>query len=232
MTEGVNTRRGAKIQAGVDSSDIRDVMKQELQRFKDIMKKELKEELTASIAMLMREELDALKRLVSRQQDEIDVLRERLSSGSCEVNEVLTECEMRRERECNVVITGLQESDSGSLSSRKDYDGVQLRDMLSQLEECDIEVGDIRRLGRTTGKRPLLVKLRSAKQKFKLLGKARLLRKCEQFKAVFINPDLTPRQQTERRRLLEELKRWQGEGKDVVLYRNKIVERNSLKIFQ
>ena len=104
--------------------------------------------------------------------------------------------------------------------------------MLDHLNLSDLHFSDPRRLvGNEIGKRPLLVKLENVQQKFKLLGNTRFLRQSGSFKTVFINPDLTPRQQSERRALLEELRRRQSNGDEVVIYRNKIVEKNKIKNF-
>jgi len=149
------------------------------------------------------------------------------SETSNEVHQRVLRCK-------NVIITGLEDQSIGTLEERKEKDEKDVGNILEALEEENVEVSNIRRIGkiRSDGKKMLKVELSSEEEKRRVLRKAKSLRHKPVYETVFINNDRTIFQQKEYRQLREELKSRRENGEDVVISRNKVVERRSLQHFQ
>ena len=149
------------------------------------------------------------------------------SETSNEVHQRVLRCK-------NVIITGLEDQPTGTLEERKEKDEEDVGNILEALEEENVEVSNIRRIGkiRSDGKKMLKVELSSEEEKRRVLRKAKSLRHKPVYETVFINHDRTIFQQKEYRLLREELKSRRENGEDVVISRNKVVERRSLQHFQ
>ena len=183
---------------------------------------------------------DAIKLLTTRvvdlerQNEELKVKCELLSNPPVVPTEaIIEECEQRRRRECNAFVIGIPEVASDCVDKAEDHDREKIEKMLLTIESPDVHVKELRRVGRVTpgssGKRPLLLTFSSANQKWKVLKNASKLRKYSQFSSVYINADRTPLQQAQHRDLLSELRVRRNNGEDVVLFRNKIMERGEIK---
>ena len=66
--------------------------------------------------------------------------------------------------------------------------------------------------------RLLKISVKEEESKMQILRNAKLLKSSLHYKYVFVGPDRTPREQTEYRDLLRELKEKREKGEDVVLY--------------
>ena len=142
---------------------------------------------------------------------------------------IIDECNQRRSRECNLFISGLPEAESESAEEAEREDLSTFSDIIHAIGVKEVGVEQVRRVGRSRGKRPLKVTLESVEQKWKVLKMAAKLRNKSPFSAVFINEDLTPMQQVQRKEQLKELKERRGAGEDVVLYRRMVIQRDSIK---
>ena len=121
----------------------------------------------------------------------------------------------------------------GTIEQRKKYDEKFCNEMLTELLGSEIDYEKLYRVGklRPGVPRPLCLKCESVEQKNRILRSSKGLRSMEKYKSVYINPDRTPMQLEKDKKLREELKRQRLEGKDVIIFREKIVERSSKQIF-
>ena len=180
----------------------------------------------------------SLTSLVSKQsiQDEkIEKLTDDLNSAlSSLASETSNEVHQRLIRCKNVMIAGLVDQSTGSVEERKDKDEEDVENILEALDEEDVKVLNIWRIGkrRSDGKKLLKVEFSSEEEKQRVLRKARSLRHKSNYKTVFINPDRTITQQTEFRLLREELKRRKDNGEDVIISKHKVVAKSNLQHFQ
>ena len=125
---------------------------------------------------------------------------------------VLEECEQRRRRENNIVISGIPEMTEGSIEDRKSHDKEKVENLLTHLQVLDdVDVVHMRRLGRPKAEekscRLLMVEFEEFEHKFKVVKRASSLRQHEEYGKVYINFDLTPMQQKKRKEMMEELKK-------------------------
>ena len=180
----------------------------------------------------------SLTSLVTKQniQDEkIEKITNDLNNAlSCLASETSNEVHQRLLRCKNVMIAGLEDQATGSVEERKEKDEEDVENILEALEEEDVDVSSIRRVGRAKGdgKKMLKVEFSSEEEKRRVLRKAKSLRHKPDYKTVFINPDRTILQQKEFRLLREELKRRKENGEDVVISKSKVVAKSSLQHFQ
>ena len=105
--------------------------------------------------------------------------------------------------------------------------------MLEELLDSEEDYEKLHRIGKLKPgvPRPLCLKCESVEQKNRILRSSKGLRNIEKYKSVFINPDRTRMQLEIDKNLREELKRQKLEGKDVIIFREKIIERSSRKNF-
>ena len=118
-------------------------------------------------------------------------------------DEMETERKEREERRENVVVYGLTESEEEEPEMRKEEDK---KKMLELAEEIGVEVNgevDVKfRAGkkREDGKpRPMIVKVEDEETRQKIFANARRLARKEEWKRVFVSPDLTWKQREEAR---------------------------------
>ena len=118
-------------------------------------------------------------------------------------NEMEAERKEREERSVNVVIYGLAESEEEEAERRKEDDK---KKMLEMVKEIGVEVkGDMEvkfRAGKKKedGKpRPMIVRVDDEETRQSILANARRLARKEEWKRVFVSPDLTWQQREEAR---------------------------------
>lgn len=136
-------------------------------------------------------------------------------------------------RKKNVVIHGIPEKEDGSLHEREDHDREKCQEILDDLELCDVNIRSTRRLGKSRGDGKRLLKVEFAKKldKRNVLKRSGSLRNGR-FAGVYINPDRTPMEQKNHRKLREELRRRRQEGEDVVIFRGSVIPKSSKANFQ
>ena len=179
----------------------------------------------------LRDTVEVLTRRVEELESTNDTLKTKCKELSESVfDKVLEECEQRKRRENNIIISGLPEKNEGSLEDRKAHDKETVEKLLIRLEVWqDVDVVHMRRLGRPKpddkSNRLLMVKFEDYDQKIKVAKRASALRQHEEYRRVYINFDLTPMQQKQRKEMMAELKGRRERGEDLVIFRNKIVPR-------
>ena len=176
-----------------------------------------------------------LKKQVTSLQKRVDELESSMETKINEkVSDILYERLEREKRKCNLVFFGMPEAgDDRQGKDRMKFDrnrvcqlGNNLCDELKTKEE-DIET--LFRVGERDPekKRPLVVKFRNAKDKFRLLKNSKKLNQAKDGRSsVFIAPDLTKEQRTESQKVYTELKRRKDAGEEnLVILRGRIVEK-------
>lgn len=147
---------------------------------------------------------------------------------------VLEEVEQRERRRNNIMIFGLPEQPSGSLSERQDHDIQSITNLLRDAGVSDVTPEQSRRIGRIVeGRpRPLKVKLENQETMHRILRCSKNLRDCSAYKEVFITSDATRMQQEEMKKLRLELRRRRELGEDVVIFNQQIRTKTSLTNFR
>ena len=90
------------------------------------------------------------------------------------------------------------------------------------------------RLGkpRSDKPRPIRIVGFDGSGKIEILKKSRSLKDDRSHSGIYVNADLTPRQQKEAKDLRDELKRRRAAGEqDIVIYRSKIVQKSQIQNF-
>lgn len=195
--------------------------------------------------MLLKERLDPLTQTLANISRELQDLRtkvrelEQLKAKSDYSEDELTlkitnEVEQRHLRSKNVVISGLQLLSEGPVDRRKIDDERQCKELLAALEIFNFKITATHRIGKQITDRPSLLKvsLGATETKYEILRKSKMLRTSLKYKKVYINPDRTPCEQLQQRKLLQEWKSRKEAGEDVVIFRQNVVARASVKNFQ
>jgi len=177
-------------------------IKQEIQRVEKSME-------------VLQEEFD---NMVTRK---INEFKESLSQGQNEAvdkDDVLEAVEIERRR-MNLVIMGVTEEE-------KDKEAVN--EILTKLigNKVSASISSVERLGRKTGKiRPIRVVLNNLDVRYELLCKSKDLSKIDEFRKVFIMPDLTRKQQVQDKKLRDIVKELRDNGeKQVRIKKGKVIK--------
>ena len=164
-----------------------------------------------------------------RAQDaEIKYLKEEVQQMKEEHRDILAEVEDRDRRKANLIISGLQEEFSGTAEERKKRDLSKVQSLFRALDGVSGHViSSVRRLGKGNSQKPRLLKVvcRDIESKRALLRKSKNLRGIANYRNVYLNPDLTPNQQEENKRFIEELKARRDLGENVVIQNGKVVTK-------
>ena len=164
---------------------------------------------------VLQEEFD---NMVTRK---INEFKESLSQGQNEAvdkDDVLEAVEIERRR-MNLVIMGVTEEE-------KDKEAVN--EILTKLigNKVSASISSVERLGRKTGKiRPIRVVLNNLDVRYELLCKSKDLSKIDEFRKVFIMPDLTRKQQVQDKKLRDIVKELRDNGeKQVRIKKGKVIK--------
>jgi hypothetical protein len=227
-TPTYRTRSGSNTQA---------ITYQEMKTLLDNLKTELKREITK-----LNDTLDALIKRVDETDDKVRhlevkclSLEAKIASAEVEKNqpeEIIKEVEQRYTKRLNLIISGVPEQVSGAVEERKRKEEEFVHGVCQHIGVEFKNISDSVRLGRQTlthVNKPRLLRITcsSVEAKFEMLKKAISLRRSDEYKGIYINPDLTAKQQQEARDLRTELKVRRENGEDVIIRRGKIVNRNS-----
>ena len=168
------------------------------------------------------------------QDAEIKVLKEDVLSIKANYDNILAEFEDRDRRKANLILSGLPEKEDGTLEQRKEKDLSTVKALFSALDSSKVDaVSAVFRIGKLTSSRPRLLKVicRNTESKRALLSKSKDLRNMDQYKNVYMNPDMTPLQQAQNKKLREELRAKRNLGEDVTIRHGKVVTKNSAQNF-
>lgn len=140
---------------------------------------------------------------------------------------VYNECEDRKLRENNLIITGIEEEMEGTVEERRTKDEEKVRRVLSFLSIDENGFTEVSRIGKPTNGKPRLVraKMKNVELKKRLLVSSKKLRSSEFYRNVYINPDYTKNEQSIQKKLRDNLKKLRADGKDVMIFRGKIIRR-------
>jgi len=202
-----------------------------LDAISDVIDKSLRERLDPIIENLreVTQQLLKLKSNVESLESDVKACRQNQENL---FSDVANEAVMRYQRRKSVIISGLELKQDGELEARKEDDGTKVGKVLEYFQLSEKDTTEIERIGKAgSGKRQLLrVRFACITEKQTVLRRAREIR--SHFPDVFINPDRTPRQQEEFRKLRNELKTRKESGEDVVIYKGSVVQRDSIQNFQ
>lgn len=142
-------------------------------------------------------------------------------------SQIFDELEQRNVRRLNIIVSGIPERTDGSLQERNNYDKVVWGNLL---DELNLNGGNYNtaRIGKIIQGRPRLLRVAcpTLDVKISILRKSKDLRSSSRYRHVFVNHDLTVEQQKEAWKLREECRQRRSCGEDVVIYKNKVIQRN------
>ena len=168
----------------------------------------------------MKKKMAEMERRVGQFEGGLKTVESGLTKAKEEVREeVQVDMREREERAENLVIFGLKESQKGEAKERVKEDEDRVKELWEcleiEMEEDEAEVKFRAGKKKEDGKpRPLIVKVKEAEKKERVLSAARKLAKKDSWKGVFLAPDLTPKQREEDKKKEEGRKR-EAEDKTV-----------------
>ena len=235
MPDSTPRRTLRKNSSGPTLNDIKELIKTMRSDILDTMKTEnrkLNEDIQQILLHLSRldqanEELKVENRQLKEEMEKLKSAQENTLSQAAD------ELHLRSLRAPNLIIFGVPEIVSGTVLEHKFNDSHFCTTMLKELG-IDEDYEHLQRIGkmRPCGVRPLRLKCKSVDQKYRILQISKRLRDFHKYKSVFINPDRTPMQLEKDKKLRQELKRQQLAGRDVIIFKGKVVERSSRENFQ
>ena len=216
--------------------------------------KSLIEESTSKILRTVNSDVESVRKEVKSLKDTLSSLVEKIEAVDCRTklldgkvavleNEVLslktkqfftgipeeeliTEMEERANRRKYLIVSGLEEKESGTVDERRvsDSEAIKRISMVMGIDNFDPQ--EVHRIGHIRGfnkPRLLRFKCRDMEKKRAFLRQAKTLRHSPNFRGVFIHPDRTKKQRNKETELRHELKRRRNDGEQVVIRRGRIV---------
>ena len=177
----------------------------------------------------VKKEMDSLDKQVKSLGMDVDRMKSRAHET---IDETIDEFQQIQARRCSLIVFGLTERSSGTLLERNEHDLLKLQEVLEEMKMPHIQVKNAQRIGkpRKDGKRLLKLQLTCPSDRQEILQHARKLKHTEHSE-IYINPDLTPRQQQNSRILRKELKERRAAGEQVSIFRGRIVSSEEMKNF-
>ena len=146
-----------------------------------------------------------------------------LASRPMVPSEIIEERDRER-RKFNIIVQNLPESKQELPEDRKKEDIMEARCLLAAMKLTEIGVKSAVRLGKKNDKpRPLLVTL--DKERDQVLSRVKMIRKWKCWLKVWIDPDRTPKEQEDHKKLFEDFKKRKENGENLVFINGKISER-------
>ena len=155
--------------------------------------------------------VEVLEKRVGECKGEIKVVETGLTKAKEEVKEEMKEeLKEREERSENIVVYGLVESKKKDPKERVKEDERKVKELWEQMEveegETEVKFGAGKQ--KEDGKlRPLILTVKDAEKRERLLDSGRKLARKEGWKKVFVAPNLTPRQREEEKKKENERKK-------------------------
>ena len=152
------------------------------------------------------------------------------------VRESVEEERERESRRNNIIVFNLRESAGGEKEERSADDQKKLDDLFKDIgtdltgQNLSASILETKRLGKyTEGRdRPLKVIFADTEHKIKILKKAKNLKESRKFSKIGISSDKTLKERKEDERLRKELGERRKGGEDVIIYRGKVVQRETI----
>ena len=179
----------------------------------------------------IRTKIQELNETVKRVQDKCSKLEEERRNDD---EAIFREFEERYRRRKCIIISGLNES-SGSLEERRKSDRDAVEELVQEIgvNDMDLVADQVSRIGplNTNSSRPRLlrVKCETMEEKLSILRLSKKLRDCEEYKGIYVNPDLTLKQRELGKIQRQELKRRRDTGEDVVIRRGQIIAKQNFQ---
>lgn len=226
-TAGRITRSGSNA-ANITLLDIKTIVENSTSDIKNEIGK-----LNSTIRSLIAR-VDELETRNSQLEDKCKRIEEQCSSGLLTdkaADSLCNEVFLRKKKEKYLVISGLSEATSGSVAERRSIDEDNIKDIAASLGIGAFSVSNVTRIGRGDGITPRLTRFKCSDKgtRADLLRKAKELRSIPKYSRTFISPDLTKLQLQEAKILQTELKRRREAGEQVVIFRGRVVRRESLR---
>ena len=133
----------------------------------------------------------------------------------------------RERRKLNVVIHNLPESEPSEVESREQKDLSKFEETIKDAMHLRVQATKCFRVGRLSEDRPrlLIVTLSDYETKMELLRSSSQLRNTPEWQHLYINPDLTPAEREENRKLRQELASRRAAGEEnISIRKGKIVK--------
>ena len=168
-------------------------------------------------------------------KEDIECMKKQINENkNIVITDAIAEIKQRDEKRCNLILYGVDESETGNVWDRKQHDADVCYDILMNLNVKDKTLVQIKRIGRLRSDRKRLLQIvcNSEEQKFELLRKAKHLRNSQHYNSVYIKNDLTLFERDLQRKMKEDVKERRKKGEDAVIYRNQVVLRSQIKNFQ
>ena len=179
---------------------------------------------------------ERLGRLESKVQQIEITNKEKISDETTKkVLENVKEREDRQKKERNLILFNVPEPKKQLNENQKIREDIKRCDILFKREMrfYNVEIEEITRMGRESDERngirnkprPLLVKLREAKNKWRIIANAKWLRESsfEGIRKVSIAPDMTKKEREENKKLREEVSLRRENGENIKIHRGKII---------
>ena len=186
----------------------------------------------ANIIQSLVERVEHLERKNEQLELKCKQMEEENSRVQHQQQDIIQEINDRNSRRSNLIISGTQELKSGSVEERRKYDTETVSKVMHYLNLSDDYVVSTQRIGsRNSDSRLLRIVCIDPSKKAEILRQATSLRRSDDFRGIYINPDLTPTQRKEAFTLKAELKRRRQAGENVFIRYGNIVKREELRIF-
>lgn len=150
------------------------------------------------------------------------------SNANNRMLEDVDEQEERRKKSNNLVIYNVPESRQDNPKTRIEEDTQRFEDILIEgLKIRKFQINKVIRIGRFNEEypRPILVEMRSEKEKWHILGKAKDLRNSYEFGNIYINRDMTAQELKNDKELREELKYRKQNGEQCMIKNGQIIRK-------
>lgn len=148
-----------------------------------------------------------------------------------QVKSAMMECMQQEKRRKNIIIYGVPEPDGHLCREEKDLVELsKVEEISAKILRQKINITRAFRVGKPReGKhKPLVVELGEEREKWNILKAAPKLRSAgEEYKSIYLAPDLTLNEQKKRRALTGELQERKARGEDVVISKGRIEPRKS-----
>ena len=185
--------------------------------------------------LCIEESFSSIVETQQRHHSDIEIMKRKVHEMAEDQSQVLEEFEARELRKTNLVISGVPEKLDGTIEERKSYDKDSVSNILSDLQLSDCNIKAVYRIGRPLHNKSRLLRVicPDKESKLEILKKAKELRTFAKYRGIYINSDLTPKQQREQKQLRDEFRRRREANENVKIRHNKIIEiDDSKKKFQ
>lgn len=181
-----------------------------------------------SLVQTLSNRISSLESLLGATIARVDALEQRAKNERVvdhQLNDFCHEAYLRYVKRKSLVISGVPEQTTGTVSERNEKDECAVVDLVAELGIEDFQPEEVSRIGRIdhAKSRLLRIKCRNTSEKIEILKHSKKLRNSQQFRKVFINSDLTAIQRKISKDSREELKLRREAGENVIIRRGRVV---------